>query len=233
MTDSNNAWEGLSEGTLSKEEEALLRALAEESEGDALKLEAYTPLGDAFVERTVDKLAEQIKSEGQKRWRSRLRSTTFVASGFAAAAAALLVLWPRYHDYPAYSMNVSGAVKEQRGDAQVVGAMHLIPESELEVTLTPDAKVSEKLALTVALVGPGGCYLAQRQAERAESGAFRLAGPMRELFDAPPGSYTLVAAVADEPLTAEALRTRFESEPETVDAQALVYEAASPSGPTP
>jgi hypothetical protein len=226
MTESNDAWEGLSEGTLSKEEEALLRALAEESEGDALKLEAYAPLNDAFKERTVDRLAEQIKSEGQKRWRARVRSYTYVASGFAAAAAALLVLWPKESALPDYTMNVQGSVQEQRGDTKNEGALHMLPESPIELTLTPEAQVSEALTLTVGLVDKDHVYIAHGEAERAQSGAFRLAGTMGELFAAPPGSYTLVAAVAPKPLDGDALRARMEHEPHSVDTRELVLQAS-------
>ena len=225
MTESNDAWEGLAQGTLSKEEEALLKALAEESEGDALKLEAYTPLGDAFVERTVDKLAEQIKTEGQKRWRARVRTYTYAASGLASAAAALLVFWPKGGELPDYSMNVQGAVQESRGATEVEGPLHMLPESNLELTLTPETKVDEALTLTVGLVGTDQVYLARGQAERAESGAFRLTGTMRELFDAPAGTYKLVATVDEKPLDGEALRERLESEPESVDTRNLSYDA--------
>jgi hypothetical protein len=237
MTESNDAWEDLSLGTLSKEEEALLRALAEESEHDAARLEAHAPLGAAFEERTVDKLAAQLEAQRdvkakaeQQRFLAR-RSTTYMASGLAVAAAALLLFWPREDAVPPYTLNVLGSVAEVRGDTDHKGPLRLLPESPIEITLTPEVEVSEPLALTVGLVSGERVYIARGQAERAPSGAFRLAGTMAQLFDAPPGRYQLVTAVAHGPLDGDELRERLAEASSSVDTRELLYEAAAPLTP--
>jgi hypothetical protein len=222
-----DAWEALAQGELSREEEAFLRALAEESEPAAARLEAFAPLGDEFKARTVDRLADDLARQRQQK-RFRMRSVLTWSTGvLAAAAAALFAFLPRGGDpLPVYTLAVHG-VAEVRGSEQHTGPVRLVPQSELEIVLTPGAKVQGEVVLTVGLIATEGkVVLARKAPERASSGAFRLTGTMDELFGpVSAGRYQLATAVARQAISADELTARAtRHDPGTETAQ-LVYEA--------
>ncbi len=223
----DDAWTALTRGELSKEEEAFLRALAEESEPDAARLEAHLPLGEDFRARTADKLANDLaRQRRQKSLRLRVALTWGTAS-LAVAAAALFVILPRGPGLPEYTLAVHGTVAEARGaEPAATGTLRVQPQTELDVVLTPAAKVEGDTVLTVGLVTPDGLKIAQRPAERAPSGAFRLLGSVDELFGAvAPGRYQLLAVVGRKPLDAEELAGLAQQGDPGVEKVELVYEA--------
>jgi hypothetical protein len=224
----DDAWEALAKGELSREEEAFLRALAEESEPAAARLEAYAPLGDEFKARVVDKLADELAHQKQRN-RFKLRSSLGWATGvLAAAAAALLAFMPRGGEpLPEYTLAVHG-VAETRGAEQQTGPVRLLPQSELEVQLKPSAKVQGEVVLTLGLISNAGVVsLAQKAPERAPSGAFRLLGTLGELFPGVgPGRYRLVATVAREALSAQELAARAAAHDPDTETSELVFDAA-------
>lgn len=113
-------WDRLSAGTLSPEEEAELRALAETSEEARAAYEAFRPLGAEFQARVVQKIQKQqglasvtrfevkkLQEEPPPFWRSTLRWAGW--STAAAAAAAVLILLLRPVPLPVYaSLEVHG-----------------------------------------------------------------------------------------------------------------------------
>jgi hypothetical protein len=226
--DDADIWQALTAGELSKEEEALLRALAEESDDDAVKLEAHAPLDEAFRARTVDVLAKQIEGERRKRHNQRARFA-YAGVGLAAAAAALFAFLPGNSEaLPAYTLAVHGMLAEQRGAEENAanGPLRVLPETELEIALTPAQAVKGEPQLTVGLISQTGVTLAHGTPERAASGAFRLTGPMKQLFDVAPGRYTLAAVVAHAALTPEELAAKVAAHAPEVEQAALIYQNA-------
>jgi hypothetical protein len=224
----DDAWEALAKGELSREEEAFLRALAEESEPAAARLEAYAPLGDDFKARMVDKLADDLAHQ-QQRKRFKLRTAlTWGTGALAAAAAALFAFLPRGGEaLPEYTLAVHG-IQDVRGSEETTGPVRVVAASELDIVLKPSAKVQGDVVLTVGLVSSAHAVtLATKAPERAPSGAFRLQGTMDELFaGVSPGRYRLVAAVARDAIAADELADRVErSDPDTETTE-LLYEAA-------
>lgn len=224
----DDAWEALTKGELSREEEAFLRALAEENDADGARLEAHAPLDAAFRERTVDKLEEQLARERKVR-RLKVRvALSWGAASLAVAAAALLIMLPGGGELPEYTLMVEGAVAEARGaDQPRAGALRVLPQSQLEIVLAPRAIVQVEPVLTVALVSAAGAVLAQKAPERARSGAFRLQGTVVELFGSvSPGRYELLAVVDRATVSAEELAARAKRGDPAVEKAELVYEAA-------
>jgi hypothetical protein len=223
----DDAWEALAKGELSREEEAFLRALAEESEPAAARLEAFAPLGDEFKARTVDRLADDLAHQRQQKRFSLRRGLGWGAGVLAAAAAVLFAFLPRGETLPAYTLAVHG-VAEVRGSEQQAGPVRLVPQSELEIVLKPADKVAGELVLTVGLISSAGkVLLSPRSAERADSGAFRLTGTLSELFGpVPAGRYRLATTVTRQAISADELAEQAARQDPRTQIAELVYEAA-------
>src|SRR5262245_17386152 len=111
-------WDRLAAGTLTAEEEAELRALAETSPEAHETWEAFRPLGPEFQARVVDRIATGLPKKG---WRARVlpfpptpaRIGGWIAAAAAAAAVLVRVLWPS-GPLPEYQMAVSGGSSAMR-----------------------------------------------------------------------------------------------------------------------
>lgn len=125
-------WDRLSAGTLTPEEEAELRALAETSEEARDAYEAFRPLGAEFQARVVQAIRQQDLPQRDETttepsvnllffWRS--TSQTFRWAGWstaAAVAAAALFFMVRgpasYPPLPVYAAELGGGDQEYRGE---------------------------------------------------------------------------------------------------------------------
>lgn len=120
-----------------------------------------------------------------------------VASGLVAAAAVgLLTLTPggpRQGVMPSYTLEVSAGAQALRGDE--AKTRRFGPGTRMSIVLRPEAPSSEGLEARAALVSARGTFVAQG-AWQSAGGAFKLSGPAKDLFEAPPGVYTLIAVVA-------------------------------------
>jgi hypothetical protein len=224
----DDAWEALTRGELSREEEAFLRALAEDNDADGARLEAHAPLDAGFRERTAEKLEAQLARERKQRQLKVRVALSWGAASLAVAAAALFIMLPGGRELPEYTLMVEGSVAQARGaDQPRSGMLQVLPQSELEIVLAPSSIVQVEPVLTVALASDASTLLVQKAAERAPSGAFRLQGTLAELFGSvSPGRYELLAVVDRQAVPAEELVARARRGDPAVEKAELRYEAA-------
>ncbi|HVG08857.1 MAG TPA: hypothetical protein VNM67_14210 [Thermoanaerobaculia bacterium] len=128
-------WDRLAAGTLTAEEEAELRALAETSPEAREAWEAFRPLGPEFQARVVEKISAELPP---KEWWGRLlsfRPTPRFAGWATAAAAAVLAVFLRPGaPIPVYQIaSISGGSSEMRGEQ----AEDFAPGDPIEVRLRP------------------------------------------------------------------------------------------------
>lgn len=170
--ESETVWDDLAEGSLAREEEAFLKALAEESEVAAVHHEAYAPLGEAFQDRVASRVEEQLRVDRQRRrFRHAARITTVA---LAAAAAVLLFVVPGEPALPSYTLTVRGGAAEVRGPSAHDGPVQFDQQSRLTLVAQPKERVTGAVVATlIAVVGERAERVPAR-VELAESGALRL-----------------------------------------------------------
>ncbi|HEX5720559.1 MAG TPA: hypothetical protein VF179_30670 [Thermoanaerobaculia bacterium] len=168
-------WDRLAAGTLTAEEEAQLRALAETSPEAREAYEAFRPLGPEFQARVVEKIAAELPKEGQGRLLpfrpAAVRIGGWVTAA-AAAAAVLVVLLRPSAPLPDYQIaSVSGGSSEMRGEQPEEFA----PGDHIKVRLRP-AKESRpsRLEGQIFLLRRGELRRLETQTESYPGGAVEM-----------------------------------------------------------
>jgi hypothetical protein len=200
-------WDRLAAGTLTAEEEAELRALAETSPEAREAYEAFRPLGEDFQRRLAAKLASEIE-HGPRReeprarilWFPRWRRAASWASAAAAAAAALFLL---LHEpgpgtmppVPTYLAEVSGGTRAFRVEEGPSTGPHVFePGDRFQVVLRPGTKTAgEGLEARCFLLRSGDLRRLEARVQVDPGGAVRIEGSIG--LDLPPGDWTLWAVV--------------------------------------
>ena len=220
-------WDRLAAGELSPEEEAALAERASRSpEGseEAQAFEAFRPLGEDFQVRLVGAIREQRKREVAAeeglappsppaipplafRPRGRLRGPVAWGAGLAAAAALAGVLVTRPGPpLPAYTAELAGGVRPERGAAGAPPAIYT-PGSRFELVLQPATAISGEVEVRCVIARRGAIATQDwppcAGAERAEGGSLRVAGTVGRDIPYQPGEWTLwVIVVRTRPLGA-------------------------------
>ncbi|HEV8240461.1 MAG TPA: hypothetical protein VGS57_13915 [Thermoanaerobaculia bacterium] len=203
-------WDRLASGTLSAEEDAELRRLAESSTESREAYEAFRPLGGDFQARVVDAVAAHAASESAAvrsseaaaarnaetaakvlPFRLTVRRLAAWGAAMGAAAAALTAVMLRPPPLPAYALaELSGGSRMTRGE--LVETPALAPGDHFQVSLRPETAVRRAgLLLAQAFLLRGGELrpLAVETTEVDPSGAVRLSGTLDR--DLAPGPWTL------------------------------------------
>lgn len=149
-------WDRLAAGTLTAEEEAELRALAETSPEAREAWEAFRPLGPEFQARVVEKIAAGQRKKG---WWARIlpfppaaRIGGWVTTAAAAAAVLFVVLRPS--PLPEYQIaSLSGGTSATRGEPAEIPVRAFAPGDPIEVVLHPEGKSSGSLEAQLFLQG--------------------------------------------------------------------------------
>jgi hypothetical protein len=187
-------WDRLAAGTLTAEEEAELKALADSSPEDREAYEAFRPLGADFQARVVSAIRPRILP-----FRPVMRRAE-VWVGLAAAVAAgvfFLVQTPSLPPLPAYEANLSGGAQPYRGGEPVPtsGLQVFVPDSPLTLTVTPSTAVQdvEARALLSPLSGKGDVLPWEPKArlEITDQGAVRLQGTLGQEIQLSPGDWRI------------------------------------------
>jgi hypothetical protein len=198
-------WDRMAAGTLTPEEEAELRALAESSPEARETYEAFHPLGPEFQARIVDTLAAGIdkpepKIEPEKR-RPRLlpfrpatlRSVRWVTAAAAAAGLFLLLRGPALGPpLPVYTAaKPAGGIQVFRGEENPDRVF--TPGSQLMLVVKPQHAVTGEVEAQ-AFLARGDEWISWRpEIKIAESGSVRLQGELgREIQ---PGDWKVWVAV--------------------------------------
>ncbi|HBL25476.1 MAG TPA: hypothetical protein DD490_01435 [Acidobacteria bacterium] len=185
-------WDRLSEGTLTAEEEAELRALASTSEDAARAWEAFRPLGADFQARVVQKIREK-KSGKVLPWR---RTLVTLGLGSSVAAAALLVVVLLPAPLPDYApAEVSGGTSVWRGeDTAAARVPVLAPGDRFRVGLRPATENPvQPLAAECFLLRGQELYRLAITSAIDPGGAVRVEGTIGD--GVPPGAWTLWSVV--------------------------------------
>lgn len=194
-----DVWDDLAQGELSREEEAVLRALAEEGEEAAVHYEAFAPLDEGFRGRTADKLALQLQDEKHKKQRRRFAAFSGV---LAAAAAVLLFALPKDTALAPYSLEVSGGVAEMRGAEPTAGPVNYDAQSKLTLVAKPATPIDGKVVASLALLEDQRALPVPAKQQQAQSGAVRVEVMGRDVKSTGP-SVKLALIVERKPLTPE------------------------------
>ncbi len=206
------AAEKLRRGTLSDDERAkLLQTLADDASARAAWIEGAgegLPLDDAQVDRIADAVLARRRDEGLTQRRSRLRASR-VAPWLALAAAVIAVavvlprLWTRPGPMPPpYGIELSGQLKEVRGDEVPEGVPAYNADSTIEIVLRPPEGVPVTVGPQVIPIAvdpeghptviedPEAFELSQRQ------GIIRIRGPARNVAGTQTGTWRLVCVLS-------------------------------------
>lgn len=187
-------------GTLSVEENAELRALAETSPEAREAYEAFRPLGAEFQARVVGALANEIGQPEPKPEKQRFRLLPFrpahvrfarwvTAAGTVAAGLFLLMRNPA--PLPLYTAEASGGVKAFRGETDPEETQVFIPGSRLTLVVRPKEPVTGSVEARAFLVH-GDEWVAWEPAIDVSEGFLRLAGRLGEVH---PGDWKIWAVV--------------------------------------
>lgn len=213
----DDLWDQLAAGDLSREDEAVLRALAEGEDGESPEYEAFRPLDDAARERITDDLVEQVHAGQRERFgaaRARRLAAWPAAAGLAAAAAALLVFWPAGEDpvLTAYHLELSGGVQQQRSATEAPEVPTFDEASEVTLVLRPVASAPSTGEVAAYLVREGEIRRWEVDFQVASTGAMRLRGPASELLPRGEGRWTVAvvhaARLPDEATQREWIKQR-------------------------
>ena len=186
----DDRWDRLAAGTLSAEESADLRALAESSDEAREAYEAFRPLGPEFHAAVVQRLQASAATPAAKVVPFPRRALRLAGWGAVAAAAAVLVVLLRPSALPAYSLaEISGGSRTTRGEATEQATWS--PGDHFQVTLRPQTEVKRTALLHVqaALRRGDERRRVQIQAEVDSRGSVRADGALDP--DLPPGDWTL------------------------------------------
>ena len=201
-------WDRLSAGTLSPEEEAELKALAETSEEAGEAYEAFRPLGPDFQASVVQAIRKQgltppAEPEAAKPpakllpfWRRASHPSQWAGWGAAAALAAaalfLLVRGPAsYPPLPPYGLAPVGGDQEFRGGTEpATGVPVFSPGSVLTLDVSPEQAVTG-LVEAQAFADRGAELVALELKPQGENGAVRLRGTLGKEIQLPPGDWKI------------------------------------------
>jgi hypothetical protein len=203
-------WNRLAAGTLTAEEEAELKALAESSPEIREAYIAFQPLGAGFQARVVSAInAERAAEEPQaKPQEPRLRVLPFrpvirraeVWVGFAAAVAAAVFFLVRTPALPQLDYKVtefSGGIKASRGSEPIPSSelQEFVPGAPLTLTVTPQKAVHEVKArvLLSSLSGKGDIlpWEPEPRLEISDQGTVRLQGTLGQEIQLSPGDWRI------------------------------------------
>lgn len=214
-------WDRLAAGALSPEEEAELRADAENSARGAATLAAFQPLGPQAEARIVAQVRAQRAAERSNSAAAsvvasppavragnvlpfRRRVTTWVGGLVLAAAAVLIavVLLPTVPGpLPSYTAELSGGVQIERGGRSVPasGIRTFARGAHFDLVLRPARAVPGLVVVRCLLVAAGGAprpFPACDDAQRSKDGSLRVAGTVGNQIEYLSGDWTLWAIVA-------------------------------------
>lgn len=208
-------WDRLAAGELTSEEEAALAERAARSPEDAAALEAFRPLGEDFQARAVAALrAQRSREQAQAAepppapaWRpgprlaSRRRAAAWVTGLAAAGLAGLLLVRPG-PPLPAYTGELDGGTRPERGTAGVAPAVYQ-PGSRFELKLRPETSVAGAVKVRCLITRDGAAPAATARdwppcarAERAADGALRVRGTVGRDIPFQPGEWNLWVIVS-------------------------------------
>ena len=188
-------WERLAAGTLSAEEDAELRRLAETSAEARETYEAFRPLGTDFQAGVVRAIREQraappTPAPGKVlRFRPALRRVAAWSATAAAAAAVLFFVWPA-PPVPGYTLaELSGGTRATRAD--VPELPDFAPGDRVQATVRPDTEVARagSLAVRCSLVRGEEVRPLAVESQLDPGGSVRVAGTLDR--DLPAGEWTL------------------------------------------
>lgn len=165
-------WDRLAAGTLSAEEEAELRALAETSPEAREAWEAFRPLGPEFQASMVEKIAAELPKPGKVLpFRSAIRIGGWIAA--AAAAVLAVVLLRPAPPLPDYQVSVSGGTSEMRSGP----AESFMPGDRVEIALRPETETRGRLEARLFLLRADDLRPLKIQSEEmAPGGSFKIQG---------------------------------------------------------
>ncbi|GMV42177.1 MAG: hypothetical protein AMXMBFR64_38930 [Myxococcales bacterium] len=202
-------WERLAAGTLSAEEDAALRELAQADPAIAEAHEAFRPLGLDFQAAVMASWRETPR-RGALRvlmpWREHRvrqvapwplgrRRAAWTGVAALAAAVAWLVLSPAtLPPLPSYGIEVRGGEVAARDVAAASGALELVPDSLVHVTVRPATAVDGPVGAVAFALGDGGPR-AVAQPTVGATGVVTLEGTAGEVLGLPPGAWELVVLV--------------------------------------
>lgn len=187
-------WDRLAAGTLTAEEEAQLRALAESSPQAREAWEAFRPLGPEFQARVVEKIAAELPKERRARllpFRPAAKIGGWVTAA-AAAAAMLVVLLRPSGPLPGYRITSVTGASEMRGEQPEVPLREFAPGDPIKVILHPEGESSGSLEGQLFLQRGDELRPLETRSESAE-GTVKLKGSLDT--DLQPGTWTLWAVV--------------------------------------
>lgn len=198
----DDAWESLTKGNLTNDEEAVLRALAEENAADAANLEAYAPLDETFRARVTDRLGMKLTADRRARARHRL-----VGAMSFAAAAALLLLWlpAGSNGVPRYVLSVQGGDAETRGSNTPSASddIRVSQDSVLTLVAQPEQRLDTKPTAALFVLSEGRAVRLRTHVEVADSGAVRLRVPGALLPFPEQRTLTLALVISGADISAE------------------------------
>lgn len=189
-------WERLAAGTLSAEEEAELRRLAETSEEARAAYEAFRPLGEDYQAGVVRAIREQAARRARPAgrvvpFRPALRRVAAWSAAAAAAAAAVVLLLVRpAPPLPGYTLaELSGGTRPMRDG--VPELPDFAPSDRVQATVRPDTEVVRAgwLAVRCFLVRGREVRPLDVKSQLDRSGSVRVIGTLDR--DLPPGEWTL------------------------------------------
>jgi hypothetical protein len=190
----DDRWDRLAAGTLSTEEEAELRALAETSQEAREAYEAFRPLGPDFHAAVARAIQTRAGEPGAKPSPFSRRTRRLAAwSAAAAAAAAVLAVLLRLPPLPAYSLaEISGGSRATRGEATAAGEW--APGDRFEASLRPQTEVRRgSLQARAFLVRGGELRTLRLRSQFDRRGSVKLEGLLDR--DLSPGNWTLWVVV--------------------------------------
>lgn len=198
------AWERLSAGELSGEEEAALAKQAETSAEARLAYEAFRPLGPEFEARMVRTLvaAPDLPAAGGVVTPAARASTLpryarrfgwlAAAATIAASLVLLVVTWRASPPLPAYALEISGGLRTTRGAA--AGSMPIFRRgSEITVVLRPSTQAAGRTEARCCFLVRGEAWRSWPLAAEQSGQSFRFTGSLDSGLEA--GEWRLWAAV--------------------------------------
>lgn len=201
-------WDRLAAGTLTAEEEAELRNLAEESPDSQEAYEMFRPLGEEFQSRMVDRLVSEVEDRTPRReprprllwFPRRMRAAGWAAGAAAAAAAGLLLLLRGLNPatlppMPTYVAELSRGTQALRGEESTsAGPRVYEPGDKFGVVLRPATKTAGKgLEAQCFLLRSDQRRRLEVKVEIDLGGAVKIVGSIAR--DLQPGDWTLWTVV--------------------------------------
>jgi hypothetical protein len=247
----DDRWDRLAAGTLTAEEAAELRALAEASPEHREAFEAFRPLGADFQARVLsaihaERAGEAVETglsepqEPQPRvlpFRRAVRRASVWLGSAAAVAAGVLFFFlrmPALPPLPMYSLATLVPDRSTRGGepGPVSGTPVFAPDSVLTVVASPPGTVTLPVDAE-SFLAQGGELRPWERAERSPDGAFRFSGQLAQYR---PGDWKvwIVVGRPERLPSAHELQTRLQAgRTRTADWQAISEDLKIGAGASP